>query len=425
MNPLVSRRQWLGGSLLLPAALPAMLPAPALFAQEEGQQKAGSIPVAGASALPDRQDFPIEGTTYLDNGSQHPISMGARQALQTYLARRALEPDAPPYHLDGDGIRAKFARLINADADEIAFVQSTTAGEQLLLHALGIPASSAHIVTDTLHFFGSFPLYEGLAEQGCDVTWLKPVDGRIRLEDMKRAIRKDTRLVALSLVSTYNGFQHDLKAVCDLAHAQGALVYADIIHAAGCVPLDVRASGVDFAACASYKWLMGDFGLGFLYVRKDRQDQLQRTQFGYYGIGSFVSHSYPLDPPGEAVADYSFQKNATGWFSFGTYSHMGAVLLDYSLDYLLATGVDRIQAHVQPMIRRLKEELPKRGFEVVTPPEAATPIITCVYEDAATKLRPRLEAAGIKITTSRNRFRVTPSVHNDMDDIDRLLKALA
>jgi len=53
------------------------------------------------------------------------------------------------------------------------------------------------------------------------------------------------------------------------------------VQAVGAVPVDVRASGVDFLACSSYKWLMGDMGLGFLYVRGDRLDRLERTQYGF------------------------------------------------------------------------------------------------------------------------------------------------
>ena len=71
----------------------------------------------------------------------------------------------------------------------------------------------------------------------------------------------------------------------------GALVYADIIHAAGCIPVDLHASGVDLAAGASYKWLMGEFGLGFLYVRKDVQPRLKRTNYGYYGMSAFQPFS--------------------------------------------------------------------------------------------------------------------------------------
>lgn len=411
----LTRREYLTAAALLPlatraGAVPGLESAPAQTAPP---------------ALPDKASFAPTDIAYLDSGTMHPVSLGAKAAVAAYLAQRSLDPAASG-HLDEDEPRAKFAALINADPDEIAFVQSTTMGEQIILKALGLPAPGAHIVTDTLHFFGSFPLYEGLAKQGCEVTWLRPKEGRIDLANMERAVHKGTRLVALSLVSTYNGFEHDLKKVCDIAHVNGALVYADIIHAAGCVPIDVRASGVDFAACASYKWLMGDFGLGFLYARKGRQADLKRTQFGYYGIGSFTSHAYPYDPPSPtgAIADYSFRDDAMGHFAYGTYSHMGVAQLSRSLDYIMGLGVNRIQAHAQRLTDRLKDELPRLGYKLATPPETRSPIVTCVLPDARDRLKPRLDAAKVKIMVSKNRFRITPSVFNDMDDIDRLLAAL-
>lgn len=410
----LTRREYLTASAALPIAARA------------GASGGFNMPPASNTlSLPDRKSFALTDVAYLDSGTMHPVSLGAKAAVAAYLAERSLDPSAKG-HLDEDEPRAKFAKLINAEPDEIAFVQSTTMGEQIILKALGLPSPGVHIVTDTLHFFGSFPLYEGLAKQGCEVTWLRPKQGRIAIADMQRAVRKGTRLVALSLVSTYNGFEHDLKAVCDIAHANGALVYADIIHAAGCVPIDVRASGVDFAACASYKWLMGDFGLGFLFARKDRQHELARTQFGYYGIASFTPHVYPYDPPSPtgAIADYSFQDSAMGHFAYGTYSHMGVAQLSHSLDYILGLGVDRIQAHGRQLTDRLKSELPRLGYALATPADARTPIVTCVLSGARDKLKARLDAAKVRIMVTTNRFRITPSVFNDMSDIDRLLAAL-
>lgn len=406
----ITRREWIG--------MAASMPAVAMGVRS---------PTAAAQAsavLPDRTSFNTAGGVHLDSGTTHPISHGARAAVNAYLAKRGLDPAAADYKLDSDGVRAQFAGLINAEPDEIAFVQSTTTGEHLVLRALGLPAKGAHIVTDTLHFFGSFPLYEEMAKLGCEVTWLRAKDGRIALEDIERAVRRGTRLVALSLVSTFNGFTHDLRKVCEIAHAHGAMVYADIVHAAGCMPLDVKESGVDFAACASYKWLMGDFGLGFLYARKDRLDLLPRTQWGYYGLERFASHAYPLDPPGETVADYGFEPSAMGQFAFGTYAHTVVAQLRNSLDYIRTIGPETIQNHAQTLVARLKEELPRRGYDLATPPESRAPIVTCILEDAPGKLRSRLAAANIQIMVSRNRFRITPSVFNDMEDIERLLAAL-
>lgn len=394
---------------------------------------AGALPFAGAlraapgasaATFPDKAAFLATDITYLDSGSFHPISLGARSAIETYLARRTLDPAAPGKGVEDEAVLGKFARLVNADPDEVAFVQSTTTGEQMVLRALGIPESGGHIVTDTLHFFGSFPLYEELARRGMQVTWLRPRDNRIDLADVKQAIRRGTRLVALSAVSTFNGFQHDLKAVCDFAHAHGALVYADSIHAAGCVPLDLHASGVDFAACASYKWLMGDFGLGFIYARKDLQPKLKRTNYGYYGIREFKPHAYPLDPPGDSIADYAFSDNATGDFALGTHGESVMAQLNYSLDYLQKLGVANIQSHAQTLTARLKQELPQLGYPLLTPPETTAPMVTCLLADARKKLTPRLKEAKIRMTMAANRFRVSVSVFNDHKDIDRLLAVL-
>jgi selenocysteine lyase/cysteine desulfurase len=380
---------------------------------------------APAPMLPDKASFVATDLTYLDSGSQHPVSVAAQAAVDAYLAKRKLDPAAAHYELPEDDVRAKFAKLINAAGiDEIAYVQSTTAGEQLVLRGLGLPQQGAHIVTDTLHFFGSLPLYEEMARQGCDVTWVRDRDGRIPLADIRRAIRKDTKLVSLSLVSTINGFEHDLKAVCDVAHANGALVYADIIHAAGCVPVDVQASGVDFAACSSYKWLMGDFGLGFLYARKDVQSRLRRTEYGYYGMSKFEPHIYPFDPPGDTIADYAFADSAEGHFAHGTYAHMGVALLGHSLDYIAGLGVPAIQAHAQTLTDHFKEELPRLGYTLMTPKDMRTPIVACAYEGARDKIGKKMNDAKVRITTSRNRFRFTVSVFNDHTDVERALSVL-
>jgi selenocysteine lyase/cysteine desulfurase len=333
---------------------------------------------------------------------------------------------ADPYPTDEveTRVKANFARLINAAPEELAFVQSTTAGEQLVIDALDLPRAGGRIVTDTLHFFGSFYLYEELARRGMDVTWLRPENGRIAVEAFEKAITPGTRLVSLSLVSTYNGFEHDLARVCEVAHARGALVYADIIHAAGTVPIDVRASGVDFAATASYKWLMGDFGLGFLYVRADLRERLTRTRFGYYQLAGFTPHVYPCDAPGTTIADTKARDDVEGLFAGGTRSHAVLAQLDWSLDYLLKLGVERMTEHRRPLLTQLRKGLTGKGYAIVTPEGTRTPLMTCALEGAHARLSEPLKAAKVQITLSGNRFRVCPSVFNDAADIDRLIAAL-
>lgn len=378
------------------------------------------------AALPDRATFPgIEGV-YLDSGTTHPVSLAARQAIDGYFADRGGTRRGHRMGETEDRVRQNFARLVGAKPAEIAFVPSTTAGEHAVIDALDLPRKGGRIVTDTLHFFGSFGLYQGLSKLGMDVVWLQPRDNRISIDDYARSITADTRLVSLSLVSTYNGFEQDLSKVCEIAHAKGAMVYADIVHAAGCIPVDLAATGVDFAATASYKWLMGDFGIGFLYARADRLPNLHRTRWGYYGVASFK----PLLPPytdrplGQHAADVTQQPDAEGFFAVGTRSHAGIVHLDWSLGYLLGLGMDRLVAHRLPLLARLRDGLLARGYRVVTPEGSRTALMTVALPDVRKRLSERLNAADIHIMLSSDRFRISPSVFNGMDDIDRLLDAL-
>ena len=146
-------------------------------------------------------------------------------------------------------VKAEFAALINATPEELAFIPNTSTGENLVVRGLGIPGLGGNVVTDALHFDGAILHLQALQSQGLELRMAMPTaDGRIELADLDRLIDRNTRLVEVSSVAMYNGFEHDLKAVCDLAHSRGAYVYADIIQGVGAVPFDVRATGVDFAA---------------------------------------------------------------------------------------------------------------------------------------------------------------------------------
>jgi hypothetical protein len=104
----------------------------------------GRVPVApGNRRLPFKDGFAATDIAYLDSGSQHPLSLGALAAVQSYLAKRTLDPAAADYDRDDGGLLEKYARLVNADVDEVTFVQSTTTGEQMILRALGLPETLA------------------------------------------------------------------------------------------------------------------------------------------------------------------------------------------------------------------------------------------------------------------------------------------
>ena len=370
--------------------------------------------------LPDKHSFPFQ-ETYLNAAFTHPLGAPTLAAAQSYLQARTYEVDRSwPRVNSRDAAVAAFASLINASPSEIAVVPSTMEGENLLTAALGLEPG-AGVVTDAFHYDASLAMYGELQRSGVPVTVVSPRQNAMDLADFETAITKDTRLVAVSLVSSLTGFRHDLKALCEVAHAKGALVYADIIQAAGAMPLDVRESSVDFCCCGTYKWLMGDFGTGFLYVRADRLDSLKRVQLGWRQLSMNAHHVYPFDPPGSALGDWTVRKDTVGRFEVSTPDWLALSMVTAGIGYIQQIGVGAIQAYRQPMIERLETELPKLGFAPLTP-DLCGPIASFSYQGVAKRFGPALKAAKVKISVYENIVRISPSVYNDMEDIERLLR---
>lgn len=376
-------------------------------------------------SLPDKAAFlPIRGT-YLNSAATHPRLIGAVD-----LARKAAaleNGETGGFRPDQRRILTNFARLINADPTEIAFVPSTQIGESFIASALGLPEKGAHVVSDELHFCGSQMMYTDMKQRGVEVTWVPMTkDGHIPLDGLDQAIVKGkTRLVAISSTSFVNGFQHDVRRVSEMAHAKGVMVFADIIQSAGNVPVNVKEWGVDAACCATYKWLMSA-GTAFLYVNRTSQASMRPPFYHWSQFTTLpTTHMYPFDAPAREVVDsYTPKPGATGMFSMAYEPNLATLAgLEYSLPYIMNIGPARIQRHVQPLVSRVKEELSRRGHVVLTPPDARSPIVTVAVEKAE-RFAPVFRAADVAVTTRWNHIRVAASVFNDMDDVDRFLAVM-
>ena len=387
------------------------------------------MPQPGAP-FPRKADFALEpGTTYLNAAYTHPIPRVSVDAARRAAERRSA---ALPVVAGSPTPKQLFAQLINAKPSEIAHVSSTSAGENLVVRALGLDhRRDGNVVSDGLHFEGALMHLDVLRRDGLDVRVVAPTaDARIVMRDLERVVDRDTRLVQISATAMYNGFQHDLRAVADLAHAHGALVYVDIVHAAGAEPLDIHATGIDFAACSSFKWLMGDFGLGFLYAREEAWDRITRPVVGYYQA-STLEPNYPPHLPAGAYAPvaYELSRSAAAFFEMGSLSgsvETGVALLASSLEYVRSLGVDRIQAHRLPLIRLLQREMPRLGYTSVTPADSTAGHVTFARGGlGASDIPKRLAEKRINVRIAAHWMRISPSVYNDTADIERLLDALA
>jgi selenocysteine lyase/cysteine desulfurase len=378
---------------------------------------------SGRILLPDKINFPFDGI-YLNAAYTHPLSLPARRAMESYMQSRVFDLDRNwPLQNAREEVIRLYAQLIHADPSELAIVPSTIEGENLIAAALDL-GPGAGVVTDALHYDAALTMYGERYKEGMPLTVLAPKGNRIDYSELEAAITDETRLVAVSLVSSDTGYGHDLKRVCEIAHGKGALVYADAIQAVGTIPLDVRATGVDFCCAGTYKWLMGEFGMALLYVRADRLQHLKRVQLGWRALKSFTRHALPFDPPGPPGGEWQLRFDTASLFEVSTANWSAMALLAASLGYISEIGVETIRRHCDPLLQRLQDELPRHGFAPLTPLDCQGPYVVFSREGVGAQFRGELKKARIFLTLYENRIRIAPSVHNDMDEIERLLGIL-
>jgi len=377
-----------------------------------------------SSFLHARSAFGI-GSGYLDNARRHPIPLAAAKAVGEYAAGLAtLSGPAINNDLHRDRVRSQFADLINASPIEIAIVSSTVAAENMVLRAMGLPTVDGGIVTDRLHYGGSLYMYEALRRRGFPVTIVAPDVANFSLDRYADALTPGTRLLAISLVSASTGFHHDLAALTALAHERGVLVYADIIQAAGAIDFDVQASGVDFCACSSYKWLLGDMGAAFLYVAARHLPDLERPVYGGQQIAWRTDPHAVVTPVYDGQVEWTDRGGARSLFEIETTGMSGLIAVSRSLELMKSIGLAPIEAHRAPLLARLRDAFAGMGLRVITPADARSPILSVAYPGAQARLYEPLRAAGVVVSLYPSFFRVSPSFFNDMGDVDALIDAV-
>ncbi|MDE0167212.1 MAG: aminotransferase class V-fold PLP-dependent enzyme [Bryobacterales bacterium] len=375
-----------------------------------------------------RADFPRARTAaYFDCASSHPLSVHSTAALHRYVdwvAHQVGAPWWPSWAPPRGEAKNLFARLVNAKPSEIAFARSTIEAESNLLNGMAHVLSQGNVVTNDLHYTAALYNYKMRQQEGLDLRVVKNRDWRIDIDDMRKAIDAGTKLVSITLVSNVNGYLSDVKLISDLAHSQGAYLYVDVIQAAGAVPIDVRAMGIDFAACSTYKWLMGVKGFGFLYVREDLQRKIVKpTQ---HSGGVRFNYEPWVDRPDAALDEITFRpRPGPGCYEVSYPSYEGVICAQESLNYILQLGVPNIRKHVRGLTNRLQEELPKLGYPSITPKGNESPIVVFEASDPSSTVK-KLQAAGVHVAMRfGNKMRLSPSVFSNHEDVDKLLGALA
>jgi kynureninase len=313
-------------------------------------------------------------------------------------------------------LRERYARLVQADAAEIALAPSISVAISAVAEALDYRARPKVVITSL-----DFPTvaYQWLAKRpgGVELVVVESPDQvSVPVEAIARAVDERTALVATSHVYFTSGAIQDIQSVAAAAHAKGALCLIDAYQAVGQIPVDVRASGVDFLTAGGLKWLLGGSGIVFLYVRAELARRLAPTIAGWFGHrDQFAFDARSLELHDDARR-----------FELGTPSLAAVYAQLGGLDYIEEIGVPAIRRVTAVLTEDLIARAAERGFQPKVARRATerSAIVMLPAVDPSAAVR-HLAASGIIADARPGHVRLSPFFYNLQDDHVAALERLA
>lgn len=374
-----------------------------------------------ATALPDRirHRFPIfERLVYVNSCSQGALSDSVREAYERYMTD--WDERGAPWSLwveQAEAARASFAGLVNADLDEVAVTTSVSAGVSALVSGLRFDGERRRIVISDFEFPTIGQIEHAQELRGAEVVHVRAADdGTIPLEHFERAIDERTALVAITHVCYRNGSRIDVDGVVRLAHERGAPVLLDAYQSIGSLPVDVRALDVDFLAAGALKYLLGSAGLGFLYCRRERLQEVLPTSTGWFADENI----FAMD-----IHDYSPSPTARR-FESGTPPIPAIYAGVAGMELMREIGIPETREHVGRLNELLAEGVDDLGGRVVTPREPERRgALMCVASTDEHALVAALAQEGIVTSSRDGSLRISAHCYNTPDDIHAVVAALA
>lgn len=359
------------------------------------------------------RDFPSLGTmTYLNTAAEGIPPWCVGEAWEEYWQHKLKGMRGRQDHFAHlEQCREVAARWLRLATDEVSFCSCTSEAMNLLASALHLGPNDEVVVND-LEYPSSVTPWMA-APSPAKVRLWKSRDGVADVNDLAPLLGKRTKLVAVSLVSFYNGYRLDWPALVKTvrAHAPNAVLSVDVTQALCRCALD--CSDADFIVSSTHKWTLAMHGGCIVGIPKRGADRLTAHAGGWYNI----ANAFEPDRFEKAVV-----KKGAASFSVGMPSFGPIYALNASLRYLEGIGIEQIVAHADKLVESLQRGLQELGLKPMAP-LSGSGIIAFQHPQSA-KIHAALEAANIHVMHQVGRIRLSLHGYNTGADVDRVLSVL-
>ncbi len=370
------------------------------------------------SLIPKSAFVGLDNVAHLATGGESPMLRSHSDVLQQFMQDKSSgEPARDLQAQVMEQARDKCATLFKVPAQDVTFLSSATEGINTLCYALDWQSGDNVVVAD-VEFPSDILPWANLRARGVEVRIVRNDNWVVSEADILTQVDENTRVVAVSQVSMFTGQHMDVAMLSRGIRSAGAIFLMDVTHAAGVVPVD--ASLADIAVSSCYKWMLGTHGTAVFYRNRQTLPDLAPPFLGWASVSSGGGWKDPLDYQVHNTADCYLAANP---------SYISLYILNHALDHLLELGEQKIHTHSLALGRLVRAGLEPFNYEMMTPVEDHRRAgNTCFMVAGVDELRKALGDLGVLVWGAYGDFgrvRISAHVHNDSEDVERLLDALS
>jgi cysteine desulfurase / selenocysteine lyase len=358
---------------------------------------------------------------YLNNASTGALPARTLRATADFHALRG-----EPWRLTDDAqfailrrTRELAARLIGADAGEIACMSNTTYGLNIAARCLPLKAGDAVLTFDREFPANVYP-WMALAKRGVRLERI-PTRDRLPDEDALLAALdgKDVRVVSIGWVNFATGYRADLARIGRACRERGIYFVVDAMQGLGAATLDARACQIDILACGGQKWLLSPWGSGFTYVRRELVQQLEPEAVGWMAMRASEDFTRLVD------YEFAYHDDARR-FEVITVPFQDFAGFNASVAMLLELGLAEVEAHDARLVgEAVAWAQSRKDMRLVTPADPARrAAIVSIAPPDPPAASARLTKARISHSLREGAIRFSPHCYNTSADIARALEVL-
>lgn len=365
-------------------------------------------------------DIPDD-VAYLNCAYMSPLMKPVIEAGATGLARKAHPWEITPdqFFTGSEEFRTTAARLIDAPADCVAIVPSASYGVATAAHNLPVRKGQRILVLDEQFPSNYYPWQRLAGENGASLKIVPWPEDHDWTAAVLNHLTDDVALAALPHVQWTSGGRLDLVRIGDACRKLGAALALDLTQSLGALPFSVRDVQPDFAVAANYKWLMGPYTTGLLYVAP-------KWHAGRPIEENWIQRANARDFASLILYTGNYDEGARR-FDMGERSNFALLpAATRAMKQLLEWGIAQISLTIGAMNRQLADAAAAElGFSV--PPESLrAPHYLCLRRKAGipAELPETLARQKVFVSVRGSSVRVTPHVYNSATDAERLISCL-